>query len=68
MRARLMASGRPARLLVLAPSHALADEAAAAWRAEGVSVAVLRGYQATDPKTRAPMCRDIAAATAARGA
>jgi Rad3-related DNA helicase len=65
LRARLMASGRPSRLLVLTPSHALADEVAAAWRAEGVSVAVLRGYEATEPGTKAPMCCDIPAVKAA---
>jgi hypothetical protein len=65
LRERLIAAGAPSRLLVLTPSHALAEEAAVAWRAEGVRVAVLRGYEAVEPRTRAPMCRDIAAVRAA---
>ena len=47
MRARMIAAGASSRLLVLTPSHALAEEAAAAWRAESVNVAVLRGYEAS---------------------
>ena len=51
LRERLKAAGAPSRLLVLVPSHALADEAAAQWRGDGASVAVLRGYEAIDPRT-----------------
>ncbi|HMR36561.1 hypothetical protein [Amaricoccus sp.] len=46
---------------MLTPSLALAEEAATAWRAEGPRVAVLRGYEAEDPATGAPMCQDLAA-------
>ena len=65
LRARLAAAGAPSRIVVLTPSHALADEAAGPWRAAGLSVAVLRGYEARDPLSRAPMCRDIDAVRAA---
>lgn len=65
LRARLVAAGAPSRIVVLTPSHALADEAAGAWRAAGLRVAVLRGYEARDPLSREPMCRDIDAVHAA---
>jgi hypothetical protein len=53
------AQGLSYRVLVMTPSHALADEAALDWsaRVEG-SVAVLRGYEARHPATHEPMCRD----------
>ena len=65
LRSRLVAAGAPARLLILVPSHVLAEEVAAAWRAEAVRTAVLRGYEAMDPGTRTPMCRDVSAVKAA---
>jgi len=51
--------GLPHRVLVVTPSHALAEEAAASWR-KNVSgpVAVLRGYDGKDPVTGKPMCQD----------
>lgn len=63
LRERLRAAGLPARILVLTPSHALAEEAAAGWA--DASVAVLRGYEAHDPITGAPMCVDVDAVRAA---
>ena len=57
---RVMAErGLPHRVLVVTPSHTLADEAATAWAAavDG-PVAVLRGYEARDPTTGAQMCHD----------
>ena len=52
-------------ILVLTPSHVLAEETAAAWRDDGADVAVLRGYEARDPLTGQPMCADIEAVRAA---
>lgn len=52
-------AGLPFRVLVTTPSHALAEETARAWRAAGSDAVVLRGYRATDPQTREPMCRDL---------
>jgi hypothetical protein len=56
---RMVKAGLPHRVLVLTPSHVLAEEAAADWAAkvEGM-VAVLRGYEAHDRSTGEPMCRD----------
>ncbi len=59
MQRNLKQAGRPHRVLFVTPSHALAEEAAETWRAVGQNVAVLRGYERTDPATGAPMCRDI---------
>ena len=59
LRRRLKAIGAPDRIAVFLPSHALAEEAAAAWRETGASVAVHRGYEREDPATGAPMCRDL---------
>ncbi len=55
----MQAKGLPHRVLVVTPSHALAEEAATAWKktADG-PVAVLHGYDGKDPATRAPMCLD----------
>ena len=61
LRDRLIAVGAPSRIAVFAPSHALAEEVAAGWRAHGMRVAVLRGYEARHPVLRKPMCRDIEA-------
>lgn len=69
LRDRLIAAGAPAGVLILVPPHDLAEEAAAAWRGEGVRVAVHRGYEAMHPRLRKPMCRDpeaVRAAVAAR--
>jgi Bifunctional DNA primase/polymerase, N-terminal len=49
----------PHRVLVVTPSHALAEEAAVDWAAKVAGpVAVLRGYEAHDPITQEPICRD----------
>lgn len=57
---RMQQAGLPHRVLVVTPSHALAEEAAADWAAKvDGRVAVLRGYEAKDPVTREPMCRDL---------
>ena len=61
LRDRLIAAGAPSRIAVFAPSHALAEEVAAEWRADGMRLAVLRGYEARHPLLRKPMCRDIEA-------
>ena len=61
LRQRLINAGAPSRIAVFTPSHALAEETAADWRQIGLSVAVLRGYELTDPQSGTPMCRDIAA-------
>lgn len=61
LRRALAAEALPSRLLWCTPSHALAEEAAAAWAGSCADVAVLRGYEAIDPGSGAPMCRDIAA-------
>jgi Bifunctional DNA primase/polymerase, N-terminal len=63
--AALKARNLPHRILVLVPSLALADETAAQWAQLGFDAAVLRGYQANDPVSHAPMCRDLVAAKAA---
>ena len=65
LRQRLRAAGLPSGILVLTPSHVLAEETAAGWREGGIAVAVLRGYEARDPITRRPMCADIDAVHAA---
>ena len=65
LRQRLVAVGAPSRIVVLVPSHALADEGAADWRMEGVAVAVVRGYGAKAPGTRTRLCRDLDAVNAA---
>jgi hypothetical protein len=62
---RLVTAGGPSRLVICTPSHALAEETAAEWRAAGASVAVLRGYEARHPALRQPICRDLAAVRAA---
>ena len=61
LRVRLAEQGAPDRLLVLVPSHMLAEETAAEWRDAGQRAAVLRGYEARDPGDGSPMCRDLAA-------
>lgn len=61
LRRRLAQQGLPDRILVFVPSHALAEEAAAAWRQAGAEVAVLRGYSARDPLTGQPLCRETGA-------
>ena len=53
--------GSPDRLLVMVPSHVLAEESAAEWREAGQTVAVLRGYEARERGCGTPMCRDPAA-------
>ena len=52
--------GLPHRVLVVTPSHALAEEASPQWESlvDG-NVAVLRGYEGKVPASGAPMCRDI---------
>ncbi|MCU4654492.1 bifunctional DNA primase/polymerase [Roseibacterium sp. SDUM158016] len=62
---RLRQAGLPSRLLVFVAGHALAEEAAGAWRRAGANVAVHRGYDRDDPVTGEPMCRDREAVTAA---
>ena len=47
------------RVLNAVPSLALAEEAAGEWRKLGFSAAVLRGFQALNPVTGEPMCRDL---------
>lgn len=57
--AEMQARGLPHRVLVVTPSHALAEEAAIAWRKSIAGpVAVLRGYDGKDPVTGKPMCQD----------
>jgi len=57
--AEMQARSLPHRVLVVTPSHALAEEAAASWRKSVPgSVAVLRGYDGNDPVTGKPMCQD----------
>ena len=65
LRTRLIAAGAPSRIVVFTPSHALAEETAAAWRREGVNAAVHLGYEARHPITKEPMCRDQEAVQAA---
>lgn len=62
---RLTAAGLPDRILVFTPSHALAEEAAAAWRECGAGTAVLRGYERLHPERQVPMCGDHPAMRAA---
>ena len=62
---RLALAGKPSRIVVLTPSHALAQETADAWAADGANVVVLRGYEATDPATGEGMCRALDAVHAA---
>ncbi|AZQ67642.1 hypothetical protein EF888_11165 [Silicimonas algicola] len=62
---RMRDAGLPHRVLVFTATHALAEETAAAWAAEGARVAVLRGYERTDPESGEPMCRDFEAVQAA---
>ncbi len=57
LRERLQQQEKPSRIMVVTPSHALAEEAAGGWRRSGLLVGVLRGYHATAP-SGAPMCRD----------
>lgn len=56
---RLKEAEQPHKILFAVPSHALAEEAAAAWLAAGANIAVQRGYERTDPATAQPMCRAI---------
>lgn len=56
--AKLRARNLPHRVLVFTPSHALAEETAAAWSGAGFDVSVLRGYERKLPSGD-PMCRDI---------
>ena len=59
LRAELTRSGAPSRVLVFTPSHRLAEETAEAWRAFGLSTAVLRGFERQEPGTGEPMCREL---------
>lgn len=61
----LKANALPHRILVFTPSHALAEEAAEAWRTAGADAVVARGYERSDPVTGEPMCRDLDAVRAA---
>ncbi|MEM7530258.1 MAG: bifunctional DNA primase/polymerase, partial [Pseudomonadota bacterium] len=61
LRKELAALGAPSRIAVFTPSHALAEEAAAGWAEAGVTTAVHRGYRAIDPRSRAPLCRNLEA-------
>lgn len=56
---QLKEAGLPHRILVFVPSLALADEAKSGWKAEGIKVAVHRGYEAMMPGLVIPMCRDL---------
>jgi Bifunctional DNA primase/polymerase, N-terminal len=57
--AEMQARSLQHRVLVVTPSHALAEEAADSWRKSVAgSVAVLRGYDGRDPVTGKPMCQD----------
>jgi hypothetical protein len=55
----LKKAGLPHRILVFVPSLALADEAQTGWKADGIKVAVHRGYEAMMPGLGIPMCRDL---------
>ncbi|WP_232790403.1 bifunctional DNA primase/polymerase [Pelagovum pacificum] len=68
LRGKLEALGLPHRFLVFAPSHALAEETAEAWRELGLRAAVLRGHERMHPVLKAPMCRDTEAMRAALNA
>ncbi|MEV8466650.1 bifunctional DNA primase/polymerase [Fluviibacterium sp. DFM31] len=59
LRAKLGAAGHPDRLLILVPSHALAEEMADHGRGTGLKIAVHRGYERADPGSGQPLCRDI---------
>jgi Bifunctional DNA primase/polymerase, N-terminal len=59
LQARLRSAKLPHRILVFVQSLALADEAALGWTAEGVKVAVHRGYEAKMPGLGLTMCRDL---------
>lgn len=61
LRARLQAQDLPSRIIVLTPSHALAEESAGTWRAAGSDAAVLRGYEAKRPHGQQAMCADLKA-------
>jgi hypothetical protein len=68
LRHRLAAAGAPSQIVIFTPSLALAEEAAEGWRESGLKIAVQRGYEALDPASRAPMCRDLDAVHAALAA
>jgi len=68
LRRKLRAVEAPDRFLVFTPSHALAEETAEAWRAMGVTVAVMRGYHRKHPVTGRTMCADTEAVDAALAA
>ncbi len=68
LRQTLQSIGAPRRIAVFTPSHALAEETAAAWRTEGLQAAVLQGYERTDPRTGMPMCRHLSLVRVAIGA
>jgi hypothetical protein len=59
LQARLRSAKLQHRILVFVQSLALADEAKVGWAAEGVKVAVHRGYEALVPGLGLPMCRDL---------
>jgi hypothetical protein len=59
LQARLKHAGLPHRILVFVQSLALADEAKVGWKADGIKVAVHRGYEAMMPGLGTPMCRDL---------
>jgi hypothetical protein len=65
---RLKDAGLPCRLLNFVPSLALGDETKKAWAILGVDAVVLRGYEASHPLTRQPMCQDVQAVRAAADA
>ncbi|SEN72696.1 Bifunctional DNA primase/polymerase, N-terminal [Loktanella fryxellensis] len=65
LQTRLRDAGLPHRIVVFVASHALAEEAAAAWEETGVSVAVLRGYERKEPGTGRPMCKNLKSVKAA---
>jgi len=68
LRRRLGEMDAPNRIVILTPSHELAEETAAAWRALGERVAILRGYERMHPVHQARMCQDVEAVRAAIGA
>ncbi|MFK7942278.1 MAG: bifunctional DNA primase/polymerase, partial [Paracoccaceae bacterium] len=61
LRAVLKQEGLPHRIAIFTPSLALAEEAAEGWQGSGLTVAVLRGYEALQPVSRDRMCLDIEA-------
>ncbi|WP_198134896.1 bifunctional DNA primase/polymerase [Roseovarius sp. 217] len=62
---RLRHAGLPHRIVVFVSSHALAEEAVAAWEETDVRVAVVRGYERNEPGTGRSMCRNLRTVRAA---